>query len=228
MTGLVDSRMGYSFAGGMMIRSRPVYRHARVSHAPRELAPDDPRLVARTQAAYGGRDFFPSTFRGRLLTPAMEDSGLFSLLELERGSSWASIGVFRASRVMRTRVVTLPAGFRLLAPVFSTFSRLVPLPHIPREGGTIGYCHVFNHLAHGPEGPALWQELIRHANNIALGEGSDLLTSAFDPFDRGDAFHAMFSKGAINTIEYRLGMKPLVPGIPRTGVSFYPDVRDMN
>jgi len=228
MTALVDSRMGYRFAGGMMIQSRPVFRRSRLREAAREIAPDDARLVARTQAAYGRRDFFPVVFRDRLLTPAMEASGLFSFLELQRGRSWASIGMFRASRVMRTRIVTIPGAYKLLQPLFSSLSPLVPLPRIPREGGSIGYCHVFNHLADGPEGTRLWRQLIAHANNAALEDGADLLTSAFDPFDAGDGFHAMFRRGAMNTIEYRLGIKALVPDLPAVDFSFYPDVRDMN
>jgi hypothetical protein len=87
------------------------------------------------------------------------------------------------------------------------------------------YCHVFNHLAEGPEGIRLWLALVAHANNLALDEGATLLTSAFDPDDR---FHALFRRGAMNHIEYRLGMKALRPGVPAELARFYPDVRDMS
>jgi len=225
MTALVDRRLGYRFAGGMTVQSRPVFRRVRVHEAPDEIPPDDPRLVERTWAEYGDRDFFPEAFRDRLLSPEMRASGLFSFFQLRRGPSWASIGLFRASRVIRTRVTAIPWAYKLLQPVFSAFEPLLPLPRIPREGGSIGYCHVFNHLAEGLEGIRLWRALIAHANNLALDEGATLLTSAFDPDDR---FHALFRRGAMNRIEYRLGMKALRPGVPAELARFYPDVRDMN
>ena len=158
----------------------------------------------RTWAEYGDRDFFPEAFRAGLLSPEMQATGLFSLLHLRSGPSWASIGLFRASRVIRTRVTAIPWAYKLLQPVFSAFEPLLPLPRIPREGGSIGCCHVFNH---------------------ALDEGATLLTSAFDPDDR---FHALFRKRAMNRIEYRLGVKALRPGVPAELARFYPDVRDMN
>ncbi len=228
MLALVDRRMGYGFAGGMMIRGRPVFRRARVRHAPEEVGADDPQLVAATRARGDERDFFPAEFRDTLLTPPMRDSGLFSFHRLARAGSWASIGLFRSCRVQRTRVMTIPPLYGLAGPVFAALRPLVPLPRIPREGGSIGYCHVFNHHAEGPEGQGLWRELIAWANNAALDEGAELLTGAFDPFDTADRFHAAFRRGALNSIEYRLGMKPLVPGVPAGPFRFYPDVRDMN
>jgi hypothetical protein len=228
MLALVDRRLGYDFAGGMMIRSRPVFRRARVRCAPDEVGADDPRLVAATRARGSGRDFFPDEFRDTLLTPPMRDSGLFSFHRLARAGSWASIGFFRSCRVQRTRVLTIPPLYGIAGPLFSALQPLVPLPRIPREGGCIGYCHVFNHHAEGPEGPRLWRELIAWANNAALEEGAELLTGAFDPLDVEDRFHAEFRRGAITSIEYRLGMKVLVPGIPAGPFRFYPDVRDMN
>ena len=228
MTVMVDGRMGYGFAGGMMIRSRAVFRRARLREVPEEVSPDDPRLVAATRARGEHRDFFPREFRDSLLTEPMRASGLFSFHRLSRGSSWAGIGLFRSCRVQRTRVLGIPPAYRLLGPLFSAIQPLVPLPRIPREGGSIGYCHLFHHHAEGPDGLRLWNELVGHANNIALDEGAGLLTAAFDPLDSGDEFHGMFRRGAITSIEYRLGMKALAPGLGAGLFSFYPDVRDMN
>jgi hypothetical protein len=225
MTGMVDGRMGYLFAGRMTVQSRPVFHRAGTRKAIEEISPDDPQLVKRTLSEYGSRDFFPAAFRDSLLSPEMRASGLFSFHQLSSGASWASIGVFRACRVIRTRVTAIPLAYRIIQPVFAALEPLIRLPRIPREGGSIGYCHVFNHLAEGPEGTRLWRGLIAHANNIALDEGATLLTSAFDPDDR---FHALFRRGAINRIDYRLGMKPLRPGVPTELRGFYPDVRDMS
>jgi hypothetical protein len=228
MTALVDERMGYRFAGGMVIHSRPVFRRAAASRPPREIPADDPRLLARTLAAYGRLDFYPEVFRRRLDTPAMQEAGLYSFLETERDGSWASLGIFRASRVMRTRVMTIPAAYRLLGPVCRALSPLVPLPRIPRQGGSIGYTCVFNHLAEGPRGFELWRELLAAANNVALADGADLLTSAFDPFDAADGFRPAFRRGSLNTLEYGLGLKAFVPGLETARFSYFPDVRDMN
>ncbi len=225
MTGLVDDRMGYQFAGGMTVQSKPVFRKAMAGEAPVEISPDDPQLVKRTLSEYGSRNFYPAAFRDSLLSAEMRATGLFSFHQLSSGTSWASIGIFRASRVMRTRVTAIPLVYRILQPVFAALEPLLPLPRIPREGGSIGYCHVFNHCTGGPEGIRLWHRLIAHANNIALAEGATLLTSAFDPDDR---FHALFRKGAMNRIDYLLGMKPLRPGVPAELRGFYPDVRDMS
>ncbi|MBE3132903.1 MAG: GNAT family N-acetyltransferase [Acidobacteria bacterium] len=225
MTALVDGRLGYRFAGGMTVQSRPVFRRASVRSAPEVIFPENPRLVKSTLSEYGSRDFYPAVFRDSLLSSEMRASGLFSFHQLSSGASWASVGIFRAFRVMRTRVTAIPLAYRILQPVFSAFEPLLPLPRIPREGGSIGYCHVFNHLAEGPEGTRLWRALIAHANNLARDEGATLLTSAFDPDDR---FHALFRRGAMNHIEYRLGMKALRPGVPAELARFYPDVRDMS
>jgi hypothetical protein len=237
MTALVDERMGYRFAGGMVIHSRPVFRPARggahfpragVSRPPREIPADDPRLVARTRAVYGRLDFYPEVFSQKLDTPAMKEAGLYSFVETERDGSWASIGIFRASRVMRTRVMTIPTSYRLLGPVCAALSPLVPLPRIPRQGGSIGYTCVFNHLAEGPRGIELWRELLGFANNVALADGADLLTSAFDPFDASDVFRPAFRRGSLNTLEYGLGLKAFSPGLETARFSYFPDVRDMN
>jgi GNAT superfamily N-acetyltransferase len=228
MTVMAGGKTGYLFNGGMTVQSRPVFRRLTARGAPEaleEISADDPRLVARTLSEYGDRDFFPEAFRAGLLSPEMRASGLFSFLQLGRGSSWASVGIFRAFRLVRTRVTTIPLAYKILRPVFAALEPLLPLPRIPREGGSIAYCHVFNHLAEGPDGIRLWRRLIAHANDIALDEGASLLTGAFDPEDR---FHALFRKGAINRIEYRLGMKPLRAGVPTELRGFYPDVRDMS
>ena len=228
MTVMVDRRMGYDFAGGMMIRSRAVFRRARLRQVPEEVSPDDPRLVAATRARGEGRDFFPREFRDSLLTGPMRASGLYSFHRLSRGGSWAGIGLFRSCRIQRTRVLSIPPAYRMLAPLFSAIEPLVPLPRIPREGESIGYCHLFTITPRDPKDFASGTSWSAHANNIALDEGAGLLTGAFDPFDRGDRFHDMFRRGAITSIEYRLGMKALVPGLGNGPFSFYPDVRDMN
>ena len=58
-----------------------------------------------------------------------------------------------------------------------------------------------------------------------MAEGASLLTSAFDP---RDPFLPLFRRGALNRIEYLLGVKPLVAGLPESVNGYYPDVRDMN
>ena len=85
--------------------------------------------------------------------------------------------------------------------------------------------HVFNHLAEGPDGLSLWQELIKYANNVALAEGVILLTSAFDPTDR---FYPLYRKGALNSIEYEIVCRTLRPGVPASFVPAAVDVRDMD
>jgi len=72
---------------------------------------------------------------------------------------------------------------------------------------------------------SLWRELVAHANNLALAEGASLLTGAFDP---GDAFLPEFRRGALNCIDYLLGVRALAPDIPGTVNGYFPDVRDMN
>jgi hypothetical protein len=199
-----------------------------VREAPEEVPPRDAELSRAVWERYGRRDFYPAAFRHDLLSPAMEASGLFGFYRLRRGSSWAALGLFRAVRVQRTRVVRIPAGYKLLQPLFGALSPLVPLPRIPREGGGIGYCCVFNPVAEGPRGLALWRELLAHANNLALEEGATLLTGAFDPGDPGDPFLPEFRRGALNRIDYLLGMQPLVPGAPEAAHGYFCDVRDMN
>ena len=118
-------------------------------------------------------------------------------------------------------VARLPRAYSLLRPLLAAAGRLVPVPRIPRPGEPIRYCHVFNHLAEGPRG----RELLRFAGNRAGAEGAVLLTSAFDPSDR---FLPHFARGAINRIEFQLGVRALRPGVPETLGPLYPDVRDMD
>jgi hypothetical protein len=228
MLSMVDGRMGYRFAGGMVIRSRPVCRTLPLRGRPEPVAADDPALAVATRAGGVGADFFPVALGDSPLTPPMRESGLFSLHRLSRGRSWAGIGLFRSCRAQRTRVVTIPPLFAVAGPVFDALRPLLALPRIPRSGGSIGYCHIFNHVSEGPEGPRLWRELVAWANNEALADGAELLTAAFDPLDGDDPFHAAFRRGAITSIEYRLGMKALVAGVPAGPFRFYPDARDMN
>jgi hypothetical protein len=228
MISMRDKRSGYRWLGGMVVVSRAVFRRKPVREAPEEVSPQDAELSRAVWECYGRRDFYPAAFRHELLTPAMACSGLFSFHRLRRGSSWAAMGLFRAARVMRTRVVRIPAGYKLLQPVFSALSPLLPLPRIPREGESISYYCLFDMLAEGPQGLALWRELVAYANNLALEEGATLLTAAFDPGQRGDRFLAEFRRGALNRIEYLLGVRALAPGLPDRINGFFPDVRDMN
>jgi GNAT superfamily N-acetyltransferase len=234
MIGMRDKRSGYRFVGSMQVVSRPVYRRKRVRELPEEVRPEDAELSRAVWRRYGSRDFYPAAFRHELLTPAMAATGLFSFHRLRRGGSWAALGLFRAARVQRTRVVRIPSGYKLLRPLFSALRPLLPLPRIPVEGGSIGYYCIFNSLAEGPQGPALWRELVAHANNLALEEGAALLTGAFDPGDPpgagrgGDPFLVEFRRGALNCIDYLLGVRALAPDLPDRPRGYFPDVRDMN
>ncbi|HJX40661.1 MAG TPA: hypothetical protein VJ345_04280, partial [Anaerolineales bacterium] len=231
MIGMRGKRSGYRFVGGMEVVSRAVFRRKPGREAPEELRREDAELSRAVWERYGGRDFYPAAFRHELLTPAMAATGLFSYLRLRRAGSWAALGLFRAARVQRTRVVRIPAGYKMLRPLFRALSPLLPLPRIPREGGSIGYYCLFNSLAEGPQGPALWRELVAHANNLALEEGATLLTGAFDtggPGRAGDPFLAEFRRGALNRIQYLLGVRALAPDLPDKPRGYFPDVRDMN
>jgi GNAT superfamily N-acetyltransferase len=225
MIGMRDKRSGYRFIGGMEVVSRPVYRRHRGGEPPEEVRPDDEELAHAVWGRYGGLDFYPAAFRHHLLTPAMAASGQFSFYRLRRESSWAALGLFRAARVQRTRVVRIPAGYKLLRPLFSALTPVIPLPRIPAEGGSIGYYCLFNPLAEGPRGLTLWYELLAHANNLALAGGATLLTGAFDP---GDPLLPIFRRGSLSRIEYLLGVRALAPGVPETVNGYFPDVRDMN
>ena len=228
MIGMRDKRSGYRFVGSMEVVSRAVFRRRRVPEMPEEVRPDDAELPRGVWQRYGRRDFYPAAFRHELLTPAMASTGLFSYFRLRRGGSWAALGLFRAARVQRTRVVRIPSGYKLLRPLFAALSPLLPLPRIPLEGGSLGYYCLFNPLAEGPQGLALWRELVAYANNLALEEGATLLTGAFDPGDPSDPFLVEFRRGALNRIDYLLGVRPLVPGLPEKPQGYFPDARDMN
>jgi len=137
----------------------------RLHRSPRELTPDETnaRISTKVWDHYGSYQFFPTALRDRYLTQAMIDSGLFSCFTLEEGNSFASIGFFGVCRAMRTRVIRLPGYYKVLKPIFKALSFALPLPVIPNQGGRISYCHVFNHLADGPQGLRLWKELLAHA-----------------------------------------------------------------
>jgi len=225
MIGMRGKRSGYRFVGGMQVLSRPVFRKVRLRAQPEEVASDDGELARAVWERYGVLDFYPTAFRYNLLTPVMAGTGLFSFYRLRRDSSWAALGLFRAARVQRTRVVRIPSGYKLLQPLFGALNPILPLPRIPREGGSVGYYCLFNPLAVGPQGMTLWRDLVAHANNLALEEGATLLTGAFDP---RDAFLPEFRKGAMNRIEYLLGVRPLKSDLPQAVNGYFPDVRDMN
>lgn len=223
MLSLQGKKSQYRFVGRMVVLNRPVFRRARLGSVPEQVPAGDPGLAEALWKEYGERDFVPTALRERCPTPEMEASGLFSTWRLRREGSWASIGVYRVSRTMRTRVIAIPWYYRLAGPVCAALNPVVPLPHIPRPGGTIGYTFVYNHLAAGPRGHALWRELLAHANNLAMDDGSDLLTGAFDPSDRT---LAAFARGSLNRIDYRFGVQWLAGEAPPIR-AYYVDPRDM-
>ena len=224
MLGIQRKKGGYVIVGGMVVLNRPVFRRARVRSTPEQVPAGDPELAEALWREYGDRDFVPVALRTRCPTREMEATGLFSTWRLRRAGSWASIGVYRASKLMRTRVLVIPWYYRVAGPVFRAISPVIPLPRIPRPGGTIAYTFVYNHLAVGPRGMALWRELLGHANNTALDDGADLLTAAFDPSDR---FLPAFARGSLNRIDYRLGMRWL-SGDPPPIRAYFVDPRDMS
>jgi GNAT superfamily N-acetyltransferase len=223
MLGFQRKRSEYRFVARMVVLNRPVFRRTRVRTPPEEVPAGDPELAEALWKEYGERDFIPVALRERCPTPEMEATGLFSTWRISRDGSWASIGVYRVSRLMRTRVIDIPWYYRLAAPVCAALNPLVPLPHIPRPGGTIGYTFVYNHMAAGPHGTELWRELLAHANNMAMDDGADLLTGAFDPSDR---FLPDFARGSLNRIDYRFGMQWLA-GEADPIRAYYVDPRDM-
>jgi GNAT superfamily N-acetyltransferase len=225
MSALQGKKSEYRWVGRMVVLNRPVFRRARPGAAPEIVPAGDDGLADALWKEYGGRDFVPEALRARCPTPAMEATGLFETWRLARGDSWASLGVYRVSKTMRTRVVTIPWYYRVAGPAFSAISPVVPLPRIPRPGGTIAYTFAYNHLAEGPLGLVLWKELLARANDLALADGADLLTAAFDPADR---FLAPFARGSLNRIDYRLGMRWLAGGEPPTVGGCFVDPRDMS
>ena len=222
----LQRKKGYRIVGKMVVLGRPVFRRSRVSVRPRELdlTKDGAWISEKVSARYGASHFFPTAFEGRYVTEPMQKTGLFSCYCAEDGESFASIGLFRVNRTMLTRVLRLPGAYRIARPILEAVARIIAVPRIPQEGGTVSYCHVFNHIAEGPRGVALWRELIRHANNLALDEGASLLMSAFD---ESDSFLPAFARGAINRIEYLLGCRAFNGDLPAILSPYYPDIRDM-
>jgi hypothetical protein len=227
MIGFQRKKQNYRFTGRMVVFNRPVYRMKRLHRLPRQLKPEeaDARISKLVWDRYGGYQFFPAVLKNRYLTQGMIDSGLFSCFTLEEGNSFASIGFYRICRAMWTRVIGLPEYYKVLKPIFDGLRFALPLPIIPKQGGRISCCHVFNHLAGGPKGLRLWRELLAHANNLACQEGATLLTSAFD---ERDSFLPHYRRGSTNKIEYLLGYKPFTPDVPQVRTPYYPDMRDMN
>lgn len=220
-------KQGYRFAGEMRIVSRAVYRRRRGVPEPEEidLETHNREMGALVHAAYGERALYPLDLSDVYLTPEMAATGLFSCYRLPSGDSWASIGLYRISREIWTRVVKLPGYYSLARPVFETIRPIIPLPQIPRRNGDVRYYHVFNHLSHGPRGAELWAQLLAYANNVALDEGATLLTGMFDP---ADPFCEPFSRGAMNGIDYHIGYRPLGNEVSYSLRPFAPDVRDMD
>ncbi len=227
MIGFQRKKKDYRFAGKQIVLSRPVYRTKKLRRLPEELSLEkiNSVIAPKVWRAYGTCQFFPVAFKNCYLTAEMVASGLFSCFTLRERNSFASIGLFRVGRAMRTRVIRLPWYYKLLKPICDGLRFAVTLPRIPEEGGHISYCHVFNHLAEGPGGLALWHELLAHANNLAFQEGASLLTSAFD---ENDSLLPYYQKGSLNRIEYLLGYKPFRKDVPEIMTPYYPDVRDMN
>ena len=218
---------GYHFGGRMRIVSRAVYRQRRVQTQPDlvDLRDENVTMGEAVAAEYGRLSLFPADLRNRYLTPEMQDTGLFSCYRLREVDSWASVGLYRVSREIWTRVVKLPWYYRVAGPLARAVEAVVPLPHIPRPGDQMRYHHVFNHLAHGPRGIDLWKQIIAHITNVALEEGSTLLTGMFDPTDR---FCNLFRRGALNLIDYRIGYRTLGSDRTYSLEPFAPDVRDMD
>jgi hypothetical protein len=44
----------------------------------------------------------------------------------------------------------------------------------------------------------------------------------------GDPFLAEFRRGALNRIQYLLGVRALAPDLPERPRGYFPDIRDMN
>jgi hypothetical protein len=230
MQSFVD-RKKFKIGGRMMVIGRPVYRSQlrRVSRTQGagaipvcspEPAPD---TMADFLATYGQRPLFPTIFTRNYISPAMAASGLAESCRLENGRSSASLGIVRLSETLATRVHRIPWYYNLARRGASLIAPLIPLPTIPQQGGLIRYWHVFNHTMKGPEGSALWKELMRHVNDRALAAGCSLLTSSFaaeDPMLRH------FNQGAITRMTYLLGFKNL-GGLPeRSFDDFCFDIRD--
>ena len=218
---------GYEFSGRMIVLSRAVYRPQRIREEPEEidLTTENREMGEAVAAEYGHLALFPADLRNAYLTDPMRETGLFSCYRLARGASWASVGLYRVSREIWTRVITLPWYYRAVSPITQAIRPVLRLPVIPREGDQVHYYHLFNHLAHGPDGMKLWAEIVRYLNNVALEEGATLMTGMFDPSDR---FCAAYRRGALNRIEYEIGYRSPGSEAQYSLAPFAPDVRDMD
>ena len=227
MIGLREHRDEWSFAAKMCVISRSVHRRLSVGVEPAEARLDDggETIAREVEREYGRRELFPECFGRRYLTEEMQKSGLFSAWTAEAGGSFASVGIYKHHRAVRMRVLRLPPLYRFARPLLNAAGTLLPLPRIPAPGDTVRSCILFNHIARGPDGTRLWRELVRHANNVALADGATLLSSAFDSTD---GFLPLFARGALNRIDYRLGINTLGAAPLRSLTPFYPDVRDMD
>ena len=213
----------------MRVVSRPVFRRMRVRREPElvdlTLERENERIGAAVRQSYGSLALYPEALANRYLTREMEATGLFSCYSLSEGESLASVGLYRVSREIWTRVVRLPWYYTVARPITEALRPLVALPVIPKRHGEIRYYAVFNHLCRGPAGVELWNEIIAHINNIALEEGATLLSGMFDPTDR---FCTLFSRGALNTIDYNIGYRSLGAERDYNLRPFAPDVRDLD
>lgn len=218
---------GYRFSGRMVILGRPVFRRRRVPEEPErvDLERHNQEMGEAVCSDYGHLALYPAEFRHAYLTEPMRKTGLFSCYRLSRGDSWASVGLYRVSREVWTRVMRLPWYYRAARPAADLLRPVVSLPTIPREGGTVLHYHLFNHLAHGPAGMELWTQIVNHLNNVAFDEGVTLLTGMFDPSDR---FFRAYRRGSINRIDYRIGYRALGHDTDYSLSPFAPDVRDMD
>ena len=227
MLGMQRKKKAYRFSGEMHIVSRPVFKKKHVEAPPElvDLSRDGGYLAAEVFKEYGSRNLFPADLIGAYLTGEMETTGLFRCYRIASGDSWASAGLYKISRETWMRVLKLPWYYRVMRPLFETLRPVLPLPVIPAEGDQVRYYHVFNHLARGPAGDALWKKLMAHINNLAFADGATIITGCFSP---GDRFHSMFKHGAMNTIPYRIGYKTFSGDREYSFSPFAPDVRDMD
>ena len=227
MLGMQRKKRAYKFSGEMLIVSRAVFKRNAVDlpveHV--DLSRHGRDLAAEVYKEYGSKNLFPANLTDSYLTEEMDKTGLFSCYRVSSGESWASVGLYRICREIWMRVLKLPWYYRIARPAFETLRPVLPLPFIPAQGDQVRYYHVFNHLSGGPDGDKLWKILICHINNLALAEGATIVTGCFSP---GDRFYNMFKRGAMNTMPYRIGYKPLTGDREYCFSPFAPDVRDMD
>ncbi len=227
MLALQQKKRAYRFAGEMLIVSRPVFRKKAVDCLPElvDLDSHGDTLAAEVFSEYGSRNLYPADLTHAYLTSQMRQTGLFSCYRVRKGDSWASVGLYRISRQIWMRVIKLPWYYRAARVVSGMLKTFLPVPVIPPAGGEVRYYHVFNHLAEGPDGMMLWRKLLAFINNLAFEEEATLITGCFDPADR---FCLPFKRGAVNTIAYKIGYKPLRGNQEYSFFPFAPDARDMD